>query len=69
MNIAHGRALCGGRRSFVAELSIVRLCSSRAFAMRPLKLATRRYGSKADIGAPSADVRFTPKSGHGLAQS
>src|SRR6516225_5966579 len=23
-----------------------------------------RFGSKADIGAPSPDVRFTPKSGH-----
>jgi hypothetical protein len=23
-----------------------------------------RFGSKADIHAPSSDVRFTPKSGH-----
>ena len=26
-----------------------------------------RFGSKADIGAPPIDVRFTPKSGHCLA--
>jgi hypothetical protein len=25
-----------------------------------------RFGSKADIQAPSSDVRFTPKSGHWL---
>jgi len=24
-----------------------------------------RFGSKADIGLAAADVRFTPKSGHG----
>jgi hypothetical protein len=27
-----------------------------------------RYGSKADIGLASIDVRFTPKSGHSAAQ-
>ena len=27
-----------------------------------------RFGSKADIHLPSADVRFTPKSGHSLAR-
>jgi len=29
-----------------------------------LKPADVRFGSKADIEAPSPDVRFTPKSGH-----
>jgi len=28
-----------------------------------------RFGSNADIGAPSADVRFTPNSGHWLSMS
>jgi hypothetical protein len=28
-----------------------------------------RFGSKADIEAPSSDVRFTPKSGHWLSAS
>jgi hypothetical protein len=28
-----------------------------------------RFGSEADIEAPSPNVRFTPKSGHGSAQS
>jgi hypothetical protein len=27
-------------------------------------LSDVRFGSKADIQAPSSDVRFTPKSGH-----
>jgi hypothetical protein len=27
-------------------------------------LANVRFGSKADIGLPAVDVRFTPKSGH-----
>ena len=33
-------------------------------AARSLPRANVRFGSKADIGACVADVRFTPKSGH-----
>jgi hypothetical protein len=34
-----------------------------------LALGNVRFGSKADIHPHSADVRFTPKSGHGLSMS
>jgi len=34
-----------------------------------LKPVRVRFGSKADIQAPSSDVRFTPKSGHWLSVS
>jgi len=34
------------------------------FARQQSCAAHVRFGSKADIQAPSSDVRFTPKSGH-----
>src|SRR6516165_1489963 len=42
-----------------------RLSVEETFCASQHKLvADVRFGSKADIGAPSADVRFTPNSGH-----
>jgi hypothetical protein len=38
----------------------------RSCAGQQNQLADVRFGSKADIEAPSPDVRFTPKSGHDL---
>jgi hypothetical protein len=34
------------------------------FALQTSWIADVRFGSKADIGAPPINVRFTPKSGH-----
>jgi hypothetical protein len=42
---------------------------SDRFALQKFRLAHVRLGSKADIHPLSANVRFTPKSGHGLARS
>ena len=36
----------------------------RASRVAGLRRADVRFGSKADIGAPPVDVRFTPESGH-----
>jgi hypothetical protein len=35
-------------------------------ALQQNGLADVRFGSKADVGSPLVDVRFTPKSGHQL---
>jgi hypothetical protein len=37
---------------------------SGQFAQQQSQAAHVRFGSKADIHPPSADVRFAPKSGH-----
>jgi hypothetical protein len=38
--------------------------SSAAFALAEFRAAHVSFGSKAEIGSASVDVRFTPKSGH-----
>jgi len=38
--------------------------SDRHFAQQQSSGPNVRFGSKADIGVPPIDVRFTPKSGH-----
>jgi hypothetical protein len=43
--------------------------SDRHFAWQQFIGPNVRFGSKADIHSPSADVRFTPKSGHWLSGS
>src|SRR5215469_2833466 len=43
--------------------------SDRHFAWQQSSGSNVRFGSKADIGAPPINVRFTPKSGHWLSVS
>jgi hypothetical protein len=42
----------------ISALILIKRCQGEQ------RLVNVRFGSKADIGAPSPDVRFTPKSGH-----
>jgi hypothetical protein len=46
-----------------AEREIFRVQAARVIVSQ-LQIAYVRFGSKADIEAPSPDVRFTPESGH-----
>ena len=47
------------QRPIFAAIGVRRSCAGQQN-----QLANVRFGSKADIGAPPIDVRFTPESGH-----
>ena len=54
----------GSGRGIVAAQRGVLIVAKSSFDRCPLGAFNVRFGSKADMGLPLIDVRFTPKSGH-----